>query len=102
MVPRSATAITASAFGMPLDIRVVPSIGSTATSQSGPVPSPTSSPLYSIGASSSPPPLSPVSQPRPAFLSPPPDHDNPAHRDGAEEGSHAIAAPPAPAVLVAA
>src|SRR6476620_11309598 len=52
MVPRSATAITASAFGMPLDIRVVPSIGSTATSQRGPVPSPTSSPVYSIGASS--------------------------------------------------
>src|SRR5829696_289074 len=35
---------------MPLAIRVVPSIGSTATSHSGPVPAPTSSPLKSIGA----------------------------------------------------
>src|SRR5690349_8855448 len=35
---------------MPLAVSVVPSIGSTATSHSGPVPSPTSSPLYSMGA----------------------------------------------------
>src|SRR5690242_7475204 len=42
--------MTATAFGMPLAIRVVPSIGSTATSHNGPVPSPTSSPLYSMGA----------------------------------------------------
>src|SRR5438309_3290027 len=35
---------------MPLLINVVPSIGSTATSTSAPVPSPTCSPLYSIGA----------------------------------------------------
>ena len=35
---------------MPLLISVVPSTGSTATSTSGPVPSPTSSPLNSIGA----------------------------------------------------
>src|SRR3954470_3194861 len=35
---------------MPLAVSVVPSIGSTATSHSGPVPSPTSSPLNSIGA----------------------------------------------------
>ena len=35
---------------MPLAVSVVPSIGSTATSHSGPVPSPTSSPLKSIGA----------------------------------------------------
>ena len=35
---------------MPLAASVVPSIGSTATSHSGPVPSPTSSPLNSIGA----------------------------------------------------
>ena len=34
----------------PLAHSVVPSIGSTATSASGPVPSPTRSPLYSIGA----------------------------------------------------
>src|SRR3954470_23789491 len=52
MAPRSATAMTATAFGMPFAISVVPSIGSTATSHSAPVPSPTSSPLYSIGASS--------------------------------------------------
>src|SRR3954466_16345281 len=52
MVPRSATAITAIAFGIPLAISVVPSTGSTATSQSGPSPLPTSSPLNSIGASS--------------------------------------------------
>ena len=45
MLPRSATAMTAIEFGMPLAIIVVPSIGSTATSHSGPVPSPTSSPL---------------------------------------------------------
>ena len=37
--------MTAIAPDMPLAISVVPSIGSTATSQSGPVPSPTSSPL---------------------------------------------------------
>ena len=35
---------------MPLAASVVPSIGSTATSHSGPVPSPTCSPLNSIGA----------------------------------------------------
>src|SRR4051794_23514528 len=40
------------ALFMPLAVRVVPSTGSTATSQSGPLPSPTSSPLKSIGASS--------------------------------------------------
>src|SRR4030088_1951935 len=38
------------AFGRPLLINVVPSTGSTAKSQSGPSPLPTSSPLYSIGA----------------------------------------------------
>src|ERR1700722_1403306 len=38
------------ALGMPLLISVVPSTGSTAKSQSGPSPLPTSSPLYSIGA----------------------------------------------------
>ncbi len=37
---------------MPLAVSVVPSIGSTAMSTSGPVPSPTRSPLKSIGASS--------------------------------------------------
>ena len=47
---RGATAITAMALFMPLAVSVVPSIGSTATSHSGPVPSPTSSPLKSIGA----------------------------------------------------
>src|ERR1700733_15233650 len=38
------------ALGMPLLISVVPSTGSTAKSQSGPSPLPTSSPLYSIGS----------------------------------------------------
>src|SRR6188472_859581 len=38
------------ALFMPFAVRVVPSTGSTATSHSGPVPSPTSSPLKSIGA----------------------------------------------------
>src|SRR5579875_4010909 len=50
MEPRSATASTEIAFGMPLAHSRVPSMGSTATSHAGPVPSPTSSPLYSIGA----------------------------------------------------
>src|SRR3954453_15465010 len=50
--PRSATAMTAIALFMPFAVSVVPSMGSTATSQSGPLPSPTSSPLYSIGGSS--------------------------------------------------
>ena len=52
IVPRSETAITAIAFGIPSAVSRVPSSGSTATSTSGPVPSPTSSPLKSIGASS--------------------------------------------------
>ena len=38
------------ALVIPLAASVVPSIGSTATSQAGPSPSPTSSPLNSIGA----------------------------------------------------
>ncbi len=50
MEPRLATARTEIAFGMPLAHSRVPSIGSTATSQAAPVPSPTSSPLNSIGA----------------------------------------------------
>lgn len=45
MVPRSDTAITAMELGRPSAIRVVPSIGSTATSTSGPWPLPTCSPL---------------------------------------------------------
>src|SRR5512133_574758 len=52
IVPRSATAMTAIAFGWPSAVNRVPSSGSTATSTSGPVPSPTGSPLKSIGASS--------------------------------------------------
>ena len=39
-------------FGRPSAISVVPSIGSTAMSTSGPSPLPTFSPLNSIGASS--------------------------------------------------
>src|SRR3954465_2310361 len=50
IVPRSATAMTAIAFGWPTDVRRVPSSGSTATSTSGELPLPTSSPLKSIGA----------------------------------------------------
>ena len=50
MAPRSATAITASAPPRPCAVRVVPSIGSTAMSVSGGVPSPIFSPLKSIGA----------------------------------------------------
>src|SRR4029079_9202950 len=52
MEPRSATAITEIAPEMPRAVSRVPSSGSTATSTSGPVPSPTSSPLNSMGASS--------------------------------------------------
>ena len=50
MAPRSATAITASAPPRPCAVSVVPSIGSTAMSVSGGVPSPIFSPLNSIGA----------------------------------------------------
>jgi hypothetical protein len=52
MLPRSDSAMTASAFGWPVAVRRVPSMGSTATSTAGPPPSPTSSPLYNIGARS--------------------------------------------------
>ena len=84
--PRSRPA----ALGMPLPVSVVPSIGSTATSHSGPVPSPTSSPLNSIGAwSFSPSPMTTTPRietvlislriaftaaPSAAFLSPLPTH----------------------------
>src|SRR3954447_12808020 len=44
--------MTAIAFGCPTEVRRVPSSGSTATSTSGGLPFPTSSPLKSIGASS--------------------------------------------------
>ena len=50
MAPRALTAKTEIASGMPFAASRVPSIGSTATSHSGPVPSPTSSPLNSMGA----------------------------------------------------
>ena len=50
MVPPSATAITERALSMPSAVRRVPSMGSTATSREGPEPSPTFSPLYSMGA----------------------------------------------------
>ena len=50
--PRGASAMTDSAFGCPTLVSVVPSIGSTATSVSGPTPLPTCSPLNSMGASS--------------------------------------------------
>jgi hypothetical protein len=45
IAPRSASAITAIAFGIPFAQSRVPSSGSTATSTAGPPPSPTSSPL---------------------------------------------------------
>jgi hypothetical protein len=45
MVCRSAAATIASAFGRLFAVSVVPSTGSTAMSTSGPVPSPTCSPL---------------------------------------------------------
>ncbi len=96
MAPRSATASTETALGMPLAISVVPSTGSTATSHSAPVPSPTSSPLNSIGASSfSPSPMTTVPRmltvwmsariastaaPSPPFLSPRPTHRPPPSR----------------------
>ena len=50
MDPRALTAITEIALGIPFAYSRVPSMGSTATSQSGPLPSPTCSPLYSMGA----------------------------------------------------
>ena len=52
MVPRSLAAITDRALGRPRAVRVVPSTGSTAMSTSGDPPSPSCSPLYSMGASS--------------------------------------------------
>jgi hypothetical protein len=52
MVPSSDTAITARAPPRPKAVDVVPSIGSTAMSALGGVPSPMRSPLKSIGASS--------------------------------------------------
>src|ERR1041385_3856087 len=52
MLPRSASATTATAPGWPLAVRRVPSMGSTATSTSGSRPLPIASPKYSIGASS--------------------------------------------------
>src|SRR6202161_3205595 len=50
MAPRSATAMTARAPPRPWAVSVVPSMGSTAMSVSGGVPSPIFSPLKSIGA----------------------------------------------------
>ena len=50
MVPRSETAMTASAPPRPCAVSVVPSMGSTAMSVNGGVPSPIFSPLNNIGA----------------------------------------------------
>ena len=50
MVPRSDTAMTARAPPRPRAVGVVPSIGSTAMSVCGGVPSPICSPLKSMGA----------------------------------------------------
>src|SRR5579883_3012271 len=52
MEPLRAIATTDNALGSPLEVSVVPSIGSTATSTPGGLPLPTRSPMYSIGASS--------------------------------------------------
>ena len=52
IVPRSDSAITASALGIPSAVSRVPSSGSTAMSTCGGLPSPICSPLKSIGASS--------------------------------------------------
>src|SRR5919108_717102 len=52
IAPRSASAITEIAFGLPNAHRRVPSSGSTAMSTCGGLPSPITSPLWSIGASS--------------------------------------------------
>src|SRR3989442_1768361 len=52
MVPRSESATTEIAPGSPEAVRLVPSMGSMATSTSGSRPLPISSPKYSIGASS--------------------------------------------------
>ena len=45
IVPRSERAMTAMALGRPREVRVVPSIGSTAMSTAGGWPSPMCSPL---------------------------------------------------------
>jgi hypothetical protein len=45
MLPRALTAITEIALARPSAVRLVPSIGSTATSTIGMLPSPTCSPL---------------------------------------------------------
>src|SRR5438034_278808 len=52
MVPRSESATTEIAPGSPEAVRLVPSMGSMATSTSGSRPLPIDSPKYSIGASS--------------------------------------------------
>ena len=72
---------------MPLAVSVVPSIGSTATSHSGPVPSPTCSPLKSIGALS---------------FSPSPMTTTPSHADGGDQRAHRVDGDAVGAVLVAA
>ena len=73
----------------PCRVRVsrVPSIGSTATSHSGPLPSPTRSPLKSIGASS---------------FSPSPMTTTPFMRHGADQLAHRVDRRAVRAVLVAA
>ena len=71
---------------MPLLISVVPSTGSTATSTAGPVPSPTSSPLYSIGALS---------------FSPSPITTTPLHRYRVDQLAHGVDGRAVAALLVA-
>ena len=44
--------MTANEFGMPFEVIVVPSNGSKAISTASPLPVPTFSPIYNIGASS--------------------------------------------------
>ena len=74
-MPRSASAITASALGWPIAVSVVPSIGVDRDVGAGPSPLPTSSPLKSIGASS---------------FSPSPITTDAVHRDGVDHQPHRV------------
>ena len=88
MVPRSLTAITAIEVGRPSAISVVPSIGSTATSQSGPSPLPAH--------------LFAVVEHRRLVLLALADHDDAAHRHRREQLAHRVDRRAVAAVLVTA
>ena len=78
-MPRSASAITAIAFGWPFAVRRVPSSGSTATSTAGPVP------VADLLA---------VEEHRRLVLLALADHDDAGHRDRVEHGAHRRPPPP--------